>query len=170
MPPSLLRALRLFVAASLLLGGIALLAGARVVQEWATVPTWVVGLVVLWVAGLAALAGLERTRPVPWQAVAAAPILSLMLGVTWGSFDPTGHLVLSGLAPFVALLTGFSMLQRRRWAWPVAFASVTGFGPIVLLFAPLPQAAILGASALFLADAVALLALAESFFEKPAST
>ncbi len=56
MVPSLLRALRLFVAVSLFLGGIALLAGARILQEWTTISTWGIALVTLWVAGLAALA------------------------------------------------------------------------------------------------------------------
>jgi len=56
---------------------------------------------------------------------------------------------------------------QERWVWRVAFASVTGFGPIVLPLGPLPDAAAYGSFALFTLDAVLLLALLDSCFEEP---
>src|SRR6266545_3956299 len=61
------------------------------------------------------------------------------------------------------LRQGIGFLRRRIWAWPVAFASAAGFGPIVLVLAMLPTAIVAGGFALFIADVVALLALARSY-------
>ena len=57
-------------------------------------------------------------------------------------------------------------MRRQLWAWPVALASVVGFGPIVLVLATrLPAAAVVAGFVLFLIDAVALLAIHRSYFE-----
>jgi len=65
----------------------------------------------------------------------------------------------------VAFGTGLGILRRQLWAWPVAFANVVGFGPIVLLIAPVPAAVIAGGFVLFLVDVVALLAIHRTYFE-----
>lgn len=168
MDPSIAKALRGFVGLSLLLGGIALAAGAKIAQDFPTLPAWVAPFVLAWIVLLAVLTFLSVQQVWPWPIPAGIMAVSLMLGLFWAGADPfLGHEVLSGLAPFVAFVTGIGILLRERWSWPVAFASVTGFGPILLLFAPLPAAATYGAFILFVVDAVFLLALAESFFEKP---
>ncbi len=69
----------------------------------------------------------------------------------------------SGYASLVAFATGIGFLRRRIWAWPVAFASAAGFGPIVLVLAMLPTAIVAAGFALFITDVVALLALARSY-------
>lgn len=164
------KVLRWFVGVSLVLGSLALLAGAIGLQATSPSNVWLDLLIVIAVLAMAVLAALERSTewPVsfPWYVPAALPILLLMIGVVWAHVsDPTGHLFLSGFAPFVAFLTGLGILTRRPWAWPVAFASVTGFGPTILLFAPLGLETVYGALVLFVVDAVFLLALAQSFFE-----
>lgn len=166
----LARLLRWFVGLTLVFGAIALLAGAIGLQ--ATVPSnpWLDLLVAIAVLAMVVLAALERSTAwppsFPWYVPAALPILLLMVGVVWAHVaDPIGHLFLSGFAPFVAFLTGLAVLERRPWAWPVAFASVTGFGPTILLFAPLDAATFYGALVLFVVDAVFLLALVQKFFE-----
>ena len=162
--------LRWFVGLSLVLGSFALLAGAIGLQASSPSNLWLDLLVVIAVLAMATLAALERSTAwppsFPWYVPAALPILLLMLGVVWAHVsDPTGHLFLSGFAPFVAFLTGLGVLARRPWSWPVAFASVTGFGPTVLLFAPLGLETVYAALVLFVIDAAFLLALAQSFFE-----
>src|SRR2546429_486497 len=82
--------------------------------------------------------------------------------------DPAQRLsaFLSGYAAIVAFGTGIGILRRQLWAWPVALASVVGFGPIVLVLASqLPTAAVVAGFVLFLFDAVALLAVHRSYFE-----
>jgi len=163
------RILRWFVGVSLVLGGLALLAGAIGLQ--ASLPSDLLLDILIAVAVLVMvfLAALERSEawPVrwPWFVPAALPILLLMAGVMWAHVADTGHLFLSGFAPFVAFLTGLAILEKRPWAWPVAFASVSGFGPTILLFAPLGLETDYAALVLFLVDAVFLLALAPKFFE-----
>ena len=165
------RILRWFVGLSLVLGGLALLAGAMGLLQAPTAAG--VGselLVAAAVLVVVFLALWERSDAWParwpWYIPAAFAVLLLMLGVLWAhvSLDE-GHVFLSGFAPFVAFVTGLALLAKRPWAWPAAFASVTGFGPTVLLFAPLGLATDYGALALFMVDAVFLLALAPSAFE-----
>ncbi len=164
------RLLRWFVGLSLVLGAFALLAGAIGLQATEPSDLWLDLLIAIAVLAMVLLAALERSTAwppsFPWYAPAALPILLLMIGVVWAHVaDPTGHLFLSGFAPFVAFLTGLGILEKRPWAWPVAFASVTGFGPTILLFAPLGIETVYGALILFVVDAAFLLALAQSFFE-----
>lgn len=165
MGPFLLRALRFFVSASLVLGGVLLLAEARVLRELPVGWEYVALSSGLWAAGMVvAVVSAVRLRW-PWQAPAAAIIASLMAGVAWAHFDPTGHRVLSAFAPAVAVLTGVGIFLRHRWAWPVAFAISAGIGPLFLSFASLSSEAYAAAFALFLAISLALLALARSFLE-----
>ena len=164
------RVLRWFVGLSLLVGGLALLAGA--LGPGTPVPSnlGIDLLVVVAALVMVFLAVLERSDawPIrwPWYVPAAFPILLLMAGVVWAHVAiDEGHVFLSEFAPFVAFLTGLAILAKRPWAWPVAFASVTGFGPTILLFAPLTLDAVYAALVLFVLDAVFLLALAPSTFE-----
>ncbi len=164
------RFLRWFVGLSLVLGGLALLAGAIGLQSQEPTDLGLDALIAVAVLVMVFLAALERSDawPVrwPWYVPAALPILLLMIGVLWAHVaDPTGHLFLSGFAPFVAFLSGLAILERRPWAWPVAFASVTGFGPTILLFAGLGLPADTAALVLFIVDALFLLALVQSTFE-----
>ena len=99
------------------------------------------------------------------MAPAAAWIASVLLAMLWSRFDLAGHGFLSGFAAIVAFGTGLGILRRHLWAWPVAFASVVGFGPIVLLIAPIPSTVVAGGFVLFLADTVGLLVLHRSYFE-----
>lgn len=163
------RILRWFVGLSLLVGSFALLAGAIGVQSGAPSDLGVDVGVAVGVLAFAFLAVYERSEvwPVrwPWYVPAALPIVLLMIGIVWADAANGGHLFLSGFAPFVAFLTGLGILARRPWSWPVAFASVTGFGPTILLFAPLPMETVYAALVLFVVDAVFLLALVQRFFE-----
>ena len=163
------RLLRWFVGLSLVLGAFALLAGAIGLASTASFSLALDVLIAVAALVTVFLAALERSEawPVrwPWYIPAALPILLLMVGVVWAHEAEDGHLFLSGFAPFVAFITGLAFIQRRAWGWPVAFASVTGFGPTILLFAPLPTAAVYGALVLFVIDAVFLLALVQKFFE-----
>ena len=164
------RLLRWFVGLSLILGSFALLGGAVGLQATQPSDVWLDLLIAVAVLAMVLVAALERSRAwpptFPWYVPAGLPILLLMIGVVWAHVaDPTGHLFLSGFAPFVAFLTGLGILAKRPWAWPVAFASVTGFGPTILLFAPLSIEAVYGALVLFVIDAAFLLALAQSSFE-----
>ncbi len=157
-------ALRAFVAASLIGGGAALVAGAEAFQTWPT-SAGLGGAAAAWGAGLAIAVLVSVRRRVIWQIPAAIVLLSMLLAITWSRFDPAGHVVLSGLAPGVALLAGAGVALRQRWSWPVAFASVVGFGPLVISLAPLPPEVVVGASVLFLSNVLALLALHPSFYE-----
>jgi hypothetical protein len=163
------RILRWFVGLSLVLGAFALLAGAIGLAGTSSFSVWLDAAIAVAALVFVFLAALERSEawPVrwPWYVPAAFPILLMMIGVVWAHAANDGHLFLSGFAPFVAFVTGLAVIERRPWAWPVAFASVTGFGPTILLFAPLSPAAIDGALVLFVVDAVFLLALAQKFFE-----
>lgn len=162
-------AMRWFVGLSLILGALALLAGAIGLQASSPSNPWLDLLIVIAVLAMVVLAALERSiawPPAwPWYAPAALPVLLLMMGVVWAHVATPGHFFLSGFAPFVAFLTGLGILERRPWAWPVAFASVTGFGPTILLFAPLSLGTVYAALVLFIVDAVCLLALVQSYFE-----
>jgi len=100
------------------------------------------------------------------MAPAAAWIVSVLLAMLWARFDPAaGHGFLSGFAAIVAFGTGIGILRRHLWAWPVAFASVVGFGPIVLLIALVPPSVVTAGFVIFVADAVGLLVLHRSYFE-----
>ncbi len=99
------------------------------------------------------------------MAPAAAWIVSVLLAMLWARFDSAGHGFLSGFAAIVAFGTGLGILRRHLWAWPVAFASVVGFGPIVLLIALVPASVVAAGFVIFLADAVGLLVLHRSYFE-----
>lgn len=162
------RILRWFVGLSLILGSFALLAGA-LLETGTGSDLGVDAGVAVGVIVFALLAVAERSDvwPArwPWFLPAAFPVVLLMVGVVWAHAANAGHLFLSGFTPFVAFLTGLAVLARRPWSWPAAFASVTGFGPTILLFAPLTLEAVYGALVLFVVDAVFLLALAEKFFE-----
>ncbi len=163
------RILRWFVGLSLILGAFALLAGAIGLAGSNPFDFGLDVLIVVAVLVMVFLAALERSEawPVrwPWFLPAALPILLLMGGVLWAHVANEGHLFLSGFAPFVAFLTGLAILEKRPWAWPVAFASVIGFGPTILLFAPLGLPTDYAAMALFMVDTVFLLALVQKFFE-----
>ena len=169
MRETLARGLRWFVGLSLLAGGAALTAGAMILQDVAMLPSWFFATVAVWIVLLAILTLIAHRMRWPWPILTSALVVSLMLGILWTRYDSMGHDALSGLTPFVAFVTGLGIVRRDRWAWPVAFASVTGFGPTILLFAPLPEIALLGAFVLFVVDAVLLLVLLPEYFPKAAS-
>lgn len=166
MRPPAARALRWFVGLSLIVGGVALATGAMILSDVRMLPSWFTLTVASWIAVLAVLTFVVVRVRWPWPVLTSILVISLMLGLLWSRFDSMGHDALSALTPFVALVTGLGVIRRDRWAWPVAFVSVGGFGPILLLFAPLPEAAIVGAFVLFVVDAILLLALTEEFFAK----
>jgi len=157
--------LRGFVGLSLMLGGIALLGGAISAQDGRAGGSEAFVLVVVSVAGMLLLIGFDGTRPLPWFAPAILPVVLLMAGILWARYDSRGHLFLSGLAPFVAILTGYGILKKRPWSWPVALVSVAGVGPILLYFLPFAAPVIMAAFVLFVVDGLFLLALAPSYFE-----
>ena len=160
--------LRIFVGGSLVLGGGALAAEAEILRDLqgGLLPGWVIPAVLVWIVLLALVVGFSVRRQWPWPIPAAVLTLSLTVGVVLSnpSLDLYGHDLLSALAPFIAVVTGIGVLLRERWSWPVAFASVVAFGPIILVFAPLPLSFVYVAAALFVADALMLLVLAEDFF------
>jgi len=159
------RAVRWFVGLSLVVGGFALLGGALQYGSFSGAPYWLFALS----ASIAILLSLftASLEPGPrsptWPA--AAWIVVVLLSMLWAHFDAAGHAFLSGFAAIVAFGTGLGILRRQLWAWPVAFANVVGFGPIVLLIAPVPAAVIAGGFVLFLVDVVALLAIHRTYFE-----
>ena len=158
------RALRWFVGLSLLAGGLVILAGA---VQFGTLggPIWVIPLAGVVAAGLSILTGATEGGPRSPILPASAWIVSVLLGILWARLDSAGHAFLSGYAAIVAFGTGIGILRRQLWAWPVALASVVGFGPIVLvLVTQLPTAAVVAGFILFLVDAVALLAIHRSYF------
>ena len=163
--------LRVFVGGSLILGGLLLVSRALLLGPVPPASEWTRTAAALGSGALAAAVLVGRNGRLPWILVAAILLGSLLANVAWATLDETGnaHLVLSGLAPAVALLAGAGFLLRERWAWPVSFAIVSGIGPLFLTIAPLPPSAVAGAFALFLADALALLPLAESTFTQKAS-
>src|SRR5213594_5021454 len=158
------RALRWFVGLSLLAGGLVLLAGA-IHFETLGGPIWVIPLAGVVAAGLAILTAAAEGGPRSPILPASAWIVSVLLGILWARLDSAGHAFLSGFASIVAFGTGIGILRRQLWAWPVAFASVVGFGPIVLLIAPIPFGVVAGGFLLFVADIVGLLVLHRSYFE-----
>src|SRR5438093_4748165 len=158
------RALRWFVGLSLLAGGLVLLAGAI---QFGTLggPIWVIPLAGVVAAVMAILTAAAEGGPRSPILPAAAWLVSVLLGILWARLDSAGHAFLSGYAAIVAFGTGIGILRRQLWAWPVALASVVGFGPIVLVLATqLPAAAVVAGFVLFLIDAVALLAIHRSYF------
>ena len=159
------RLTRWFVGLSLLLGGLVLLAEAVAFGTLQTAPPWAVLLAGLVAAILAAFTAIEEDGRLSPLAPAAAWIVSVLLAMLWARVDPAGHAFLSGFAAIVAFGTGIGILRRQLWAWPVAFASVVGFGPIVLLIAPIPSGVVAAGFLLFLADTVGLLVLHRSYFE-----
>lgn len=158
------RALRWFVGLSLLVGGLVLLAGA-IQFETLGGAIWVIPVAGVVAAVLAILTASMEDDPRSPLVPASAWIVSVLLGILWARFDSTGHVFLSGYAAIVAFGTGIGILRRQLWAWPVALASVVGFGPIVLVLAiQLPTSAVVAGFVLFLVDAVALLAIQRSYF------
>src|SRR2546429_6196592 len=159
------KALRWFVGLSLLVGGLVLLAGGIRLGPLGG-PIWVIPLAGVVAAVRAILTGATEGGPRSPILPASAWIVSVLLGILWARLDAAGHAFLSGYAAIVAFGTGIGILRRQLWAWPGALASVVGFGPIVLvLVAQLPTAAVVAGFALFLVDAVALLAIHRSYFE-----
>ena len=159
------RALRWFIGLSLLVGGLILLAGAIQFGKLSG-PIWVIPLAGLVATALAAITAAAEGGPRSPIVPASAWIVSVLLGILWARFDSAGHPFLSGYAAIVAFGTGIGILRRQLWAWPVALASVVGFGPIVLvLVTQLPTAAVVAGFVLFLINAVALLAIHRSYFE-----
>src|SRR2546422_1717439 len=158
------RAIRWFVGLSLLPGGLVPLAGAI---QFGTLggPIWVPPLAGAVATALAILTGATEGGPRSPILPASAWIVSVLLGILWARLDSAGHAFLSGYAAIVAFGTGIGILRRQLWAWPVALASVVGFGPIVLvLVTQLPTAAVVAGFIFFLVDAVALLAIHRSYF------
>src|SRR5712691_11468988 len=159
------RALRWFVGLSLLAGGLVLLAGAI---QFGTLggPIWVIPLAGVVAAVLAILTAAAEGGPRSPILPASAWIVSVLVGILWARLDSAGHAFLSGYAAIVAFGTGIGILRRQLWAWPVALASVVGFGPIVLVLASqLPTAAVVVGFVLFLVVSVARLGIHRSYFE-----
>src|SRR6266705_2686392 len=165
MTPRTETALLWFVGLSLVAGSLALLAGAIQYDRIAVGGPWVALLAGVLAILLCLVSIAADRRPWPAMAPAAAWIVSVLLAILWAHLDPVGHAFLSGYAPLVALATGIGFLRRRFWAWPVAFASAAGFGPIVLVLANLPTAIVASGFALFVVDVVALLALSRTYLE-----
>lgn len=166
MGPRTERALRWFVGVSLVLGALVLLAGGLQLGTLVGAPSAIVGLAALVAILLSAFTATTERRPWPAMAPAAAWIVAMLLAILWAHFDPLGpgHVFLSGFTAIVAFATGLGILARRLWAWPVALASVAGFGPLALVIAPLDSATVAAGFALFLADVFALLALHRAYY------
>ena len=163
--PRVERAVRGFVGLSLVVGAFVLLAGAIQYGTLASGPAWVSALAGGMALVLAVFTVLEERGPRSPMGPAAAWIAVVLGSMLWAHFDTAGHAFLSGFASIVAVATGIGVLRLQLWAWPVALASVVGFGPIVLLIARIPEATIAGGFVLFLADVVGLLAIHRSYFE-----
>lgn len=161
-----LRAVRWFVGLSLVAGGFGLLGGALQYGSFAAAPYWVFAFAAVLAIVLALLTAWWEPGPRSPTWPAAAWIVVVLLAMLWAHLDPAGHAFLSGFAAIVAFGTGLGILRRHLWAWPVALASVVGFGPIVLLIAPLPNEVVAGGFVLFVLDAVGLLAIQRSYFEE----
>lgn len=164
MGPRAEQSLRWFIGLSLLVGGLVLLAGAL---QFGTLsgPVWVIPLAGLIATVLPVITAAEEGSPRSPIVPASAWIVSVLLGILWARLDSAGHVFLSGYAAVVAFAAGIGILRRQLWAWPVALASVAGFGPIVLILAPLSSGAVASGFVLFLADVVGLLLLHRSYFE-----
>ncbi len=165
MTPAQERFTRWFVGLSLVLGGLVLLAEAVAFGTLQAAPLWSVLLAGVVATVLAIFTAVEEGGGRSPMAPAAAWIVSVLLAMFWAHVEDAGHGFLSGFAAIVAFGTGIGILRRHRWAWPVAFASVVGFGPSVFLIAPVPAAAIAGGFVLFLVDVVALLVIHRTYFE-----
>ena len=164
--PRDVRLLRWFVGLSLLLGGLVLLAEAVAFGTLQAAPGWTVLLAAVVAAVLAIFTAIEEGGPRSPVGPAAAWIVTVLLAMLWAHADPTtGHAFLSGFAAIVAFGTGIGIVRQQLWAWPVAFASVVGFGPIVLLIAPIPMSIVAAGFLLFMADVIALLAIHRVYFE-----
>jgi len=163
--PRIERALRGFVGLSLVAGAFLLLAGALQYGSFVAAPGWIAPVAGLVAAILTVFTVLEERGPRSPVGPAGAWITAVLLAMLWSHFDPAGHAFLSGFTSIVAFATGIGILRRHLWAWPVAFAGVVGFGPIVLLIAPVPAATIVGGFVLFLAVAFGLLAIHRTYFE-----
>ena len=158
---------RWFVGLSLLVGGLLLLAGAIQFGTFGG-PVWVIPLAGLVAAGLAVVTAAAEGGPRSPIVPASGWIVSVLLGIVWARLDPLGpgHAFLGGYAAIVAFGTGIGILRRQLWAWPVALASVVGFGPVVLVLAvQLSPPSVAAGFTLFVLDAVALLAIHRSYFE-----
>jgi len=158
------RVIRWFVGLSLLLGGLVLLSEALAFGTLQAAPLWAVLIAGVAAAILAVFTAIEEGGGRSPMAPAAAWIVFVLLAMLWAHVDPAGHAVLSGFAAIVAFGTGIGILRRQLWAWPVAFASVVGFGPIVLLIAPVGTGVLAVGFALFIADLIALLAMHRAYF------
>src|SRR5205814_2022934 len=77
-----------------------------------------------------------------------------------GTLSPIEERLIRWFVGLSLLLGGLVLLAEA-----VAFASVVGFGPVVLLIAPIPFGVVAGGFVLFLANIVGLLALHRSYFE-----
>src|SRR2546425_13341017 len=166
MTPRAEQSLRWFIGLSLLAGGVALLAGAAQFGKLAAAAWWVIPLAGLVAAILAIITAAAERGPWTPMLPATAWIVSVLAAILWAHLDlMNGHPFLSGYASIVAFATGVGILRRQLWAWPVGFASVVGFGPIVLIIAPIPFGVVAGGFVLFVADIVGLLVLHRSYFE-----
>ncbi|MGI0147919.1 MAG: hypothetical protein ACREDF_00095 [Thermoplasmata archaeon] len=165
MDPRVERAVRAFVGLSLLAGAFLILAGAIQYGTFTGSPSWVFLLAGTVAILLVLFTVIAEKGPRSAMEPAALWIASVLAAMLWAHLDPTGHSFLSGYASLVAFATGIGILRRELWAWPVALASVVGFGPIVLLIAPLPAATVAGGFVLFLLDAFGLLAIHRVYFE-----
>ena len=159
------RMVRVLVGLSLVAGAFLLLSGGVQYGVFAAVPGWAVALA--GALGVALTLVTVFTEGGPWTPpVPAALWIGSVLGaMLWAHLDPAGHGFLAGYASIVALAIGIGLLRRQLWAWPVGLASVVGFGPIVLLLAPLPAALVVGGFVLFLVDVVGLLVIHRTYFE-----
>lgn len=158
-------AVRWFVGLSLVAGAFILLAGAIQYGTLAAAPAWAFLVAAVVAAILAVFTAIAEGGTRSPMEPAAAWIITVLLAMLWAHVDPVGHAFLSGFASIVAFGTGLGILRRHLWAWPVAFASVIGFGPIVLLIAPVPVAVIAGGFVLFLIDVIGLLVIHRRYFE-----
>jgi len=163
--PAQERFTRRFVGLSLVLGGLVPLAEAVAFGTLITGPLWSVLLAGVVATVLAVFTAVEEGGARSPMAPAAAWIVSVLLAMLWAHVDPAGHAFLSGFAAIVAFGAGIGILRRQLWAWPVAFASVIGFGPIALLLAPVGTDVLAAGFALFLADLVGLLMIHRTYFE-----
>ena len=156
---------RWFVGFSLVLGGLVLLGEAIAFGRLQEAPLWAVLIAGAMASVLAVFTAIEEGGGRSPMAPAASWIGSVLLAMAWARLDFTGHAFLSGFAAIVAFGAGIGILRRQLWAWPVAFASVVGFGPIVLLLAPIGTNVLAAGFALFLADLVGLLTIHRTYFE-----
>ena len=164
------RWIRAFIGLSLVAGAFVLLAGAIQYGTLSNAPVWVSPFAGFVALALAVFTALEDRGPRSPMGPAAAWIATVLLAMLWAHLDSAplssaGHAFLSGFASIVAVATGIGILRRQLWAWPVALASVVGFGPIVLLIAPVPTSTVAVGFVLFLVDVVGLLAIHRTYFE-----